>query len=111
MFSGSEYPKKVCLKFETRSTGEQTLCHGVQHQGASDAIFRCSIRRHLVKLHVCKVCKALEYLEVIRYPMTATHSNMNVFHQFILSKMQNSRMEMMMPACAHSPSAFTLPYD
>ena len=61
-----------------------------QQQGASDAIFGCAIRRHLVKLHVCKVCTAFEYLEVIRYPMTATHSNMNVFHQFILSKMQNS---------------------
>ena len=36
-------------------------------EGASNATFRWRVWCHLAKLHVCEVCKAFEYLEVIRY--------------------------------------------
>ena len=39
------------------------------HQGASNATFAWRIWYHLAKLHVCKVHKAFEYLEVIRYTL------------------------------------------
>ena len=40
------------------------------NQGASNVTFRWRIWCHLAKIHVCAVCKAFEYLEVIRYVNT-----------------------------------------
>ena len=44
-----------------------------QNQGASNATFGWRILYHSAKLHVCEVCTAFEYLQVIRY-IYSTHT-------------------------------------
>ena len=57
-----------CFKEVCRITSWKDMMPQRAHdQGASNATFGWRLWYHLAKLHVCEVCKAFEYLEVIRY--------------------------------------------
>ena len=64
--------QKYSKTFFQHCLGRDADYHGwymlrcTHEQGATNATFRWSIGHHLEKLHVCEVCTAYEYLEVIQ---------------------------------------------